>query len=111
MRHVLRPFTRIAIRYKVSHETCHPFKYTRPFSCACPQPLNGAFLDHVWDPLCPDEVSHFLDCFDNLKEFYLLVTPSRKEQKGIATEFLKQGGFIPPPANDCGAPLDFAPRC
>lgn len=76
-----RHITKVAVHYKHSHAFALD---GGPFQCYCapPVPLGCGSLR-----LCPYELACFLDCFKNLKEFYIIVEPRWKSDKDFAAEY------------------------
>ncbi|KAF3763319.1 hypothetical protein M406DRAFT_331847 [Cryphonectria parasitica EP155] len=78
-----RHFTRVALHYRDSHVNAD---LPGPFQCYCQPPV--PMRCHRYKA-CPLELACFLDCFRNLKEFYLIVQPRRQEEIRFAAEYKK----------------------
>ncbi|KAL1866851.1 hypothetical protein Daus18300_006554 [Diaporthe australafricana] len=67
-------FRRVAVHYKKSHTYASE---RGPFQCYCPA---AAQLQCYQYKACPVEQACFLDCFENLEEFYYVVEVSGKRE-------------------------------
>lgn len=74
IRRRMRHFKRVAVHYRKSHNDASE---RGPFECYCPA---GAQSQCYQYKACPVEQACFLDCFENLEEFYYVVEVSRKRE-------------------------------
>ena len=76
---VFSPFKKAAVEYRNSWTSCVGWKASTPFQCWCADPHRTY---HKKFKLCPQEVFNMLECFQNLEDFYVVVTkPAQNGRK------------------------------
>jgi len=82
LKSTFRPFRKVAVEYRNSWKSCVGWKVSTPFQCWCPQPERD---DHQSFKLCPRELANMLCCFENLEEFFLVITqpPGKVKTPGM----------------------------
>lgn len=81
VRHRMRHFKRVAIHYKAGHASADKHG---PFQCYCPPPIP---LNCHKYKICCSELACFLDCFENLEEFYFVVEIKGKKNRKWAAAY------------------------
>lgn len=82
IRNRMKHFKRVAIHYKPAHQLAS--KRSGPFACYCPPTYN---LGCGRYKACYYELGCFLDCFENLEEFYLVVEMKGKADNDWAKQY------------------------
>lgn len=77
----LQHFRKVAIHW---NDKQAPAAHGGPFQCYC-APGPAAFCSQL--KACPLELACFLDCFQNLEEFYLVVDVRLKKQRVFAADY------------------------